>query len=200
MKVTVFHANECDKKKCTALKMEKQGKCRIVYKIHQIPRGAVVLNPFSEKAVSMEDRPLVEDKGVVGLDCSWKFSEKAVSMEDRPLVEDKGVVGLDCSWNKVSSSSSFFSLSKYHRSLPFLVAANPVNYGKPCILSTNEAVAATLYITGFKDEARHIMDGFKWGHSFIELNFDLLEGYSSVDTSAEVVKIQNDYLDEHMKG
>ena len=62
MKVTVFHANECDKKKCTALKMEKQGKCRIVYKIHQIPRGAVVLNPFSEKAVSMEDRPLVEDK------------------------------------------------------------------------------------------------------------------------------------------
>ena len=164
MKVTVFHANECDKKKCTALKMEKQGKCRIVYKIHQIPRGAVVLNPFSEKAVSMEDRPLVEDKGVVGLDCSW---------------------------NKVSSSSSFFSLSKYHRALPFLVAA---------ILSTNEAVAATLYITGFKDEARHIMDGFKWGHSFIELNFDLLEGYSSVDTSAEVVKIQNDYLDEHMKG
>lgn len=173
MKVTVFHANECDKKKCTALKMEKQGKCRIVYKIHQIPRGAVVLNPFAEKAVSMEDRPLVEDKGVVGLDCSW---------------------------NKVSSSSSFFSLSKYHRSLPFLVAANPVNYGKPCILSTNEAVAATLYITGFKDEARYIMDGFKWGHSFIELNFDLLEGYSSVDTSSEVVKIQNDYLDEHMKG
>lgn len=173
MKVTVFHANECDKKKCTALKMEKQGKCRIVYKIHQIPRGAVVLNPFAEKAVSMEDRPLVEDKGVVGLDCSW---------------------------NKVSSSYSFFSLSKYHRSLPFLVAANPVNYGKPCILSTNEAVAATLYITGFKDEARYIMDGFKWGHSFIELNFDLLEGYSSVDTSAEVVKIQNDYLDEHMKG
>ena len=80
------------------------------------------------------------------------------------------------------------------------MAANPVNYGKPCILSTNEAVAATLYITGFKDEARYIMDGFKWGHIFIELNFDLLEGYSSVDTSAEVVKIQNDYLDEHMKG
>ncbi|MBO7240883.1 MAG: ribosome biogenesis protein, partial [Methanobrevibacter sp.] len=54
MKVTVFHANECDKRKCTAFKMEKQGKCKIVYKIHQIPRGAVVLNPFSEKAVSYE--------------------------------------------------------------------------------------------------------------------------------------------------
>ena len=172
MKVTVFHANECDKKKCTALKMEKQGKCKIVYKIHQIPRGAVVLNPFAEKAVSMEDRGFVQDKGVVGLDCSW---------------------------NKVSSSSAFFSLSKYHRSLPFLVAANPVNYGKPCILSTNEAIAATFYITGFKEHAKYIMDGFKWGHAFIELNYNLLEAYSSVETSAEVVEIQNNYLDEHSK-
>ena len=151
MKVTVFHANECDKRKCTAFKMEKQGKCRIVYKIHQIPRGAVVLNPFSEKAVSYEDRGLVENKGIVGLDCSW---------------------------NKVSSSASFFSLSKYHRSLPFLIAA-------------------TFYITGFKEEAHHIMDGFKWGHSFIEMNYDLLEAYSSVKTSEEVVKIQNEFLEDH---
>lgn len=172
MNVTVFHANECDKKKCTSLKMEKQGKCRIVYKIHQIPRGAVVLNPYSDKAVSYEDKSLVENKGIVGLDCSW---------------------------NKVSKSSKFFSLSKYHRSLPFLIAANPVNFGKPCILSTNEAVAATLYITGFKKEAKDIMDGFKWGHSFIELNYQLLEGYSGVKTSEEVVNIQNEFLKAHEK-
>ena len=41
------------------------------------------------------------------------------------------------------------------------------------------------------------MDGFKWGHSFIEMNYDLLEAYSSVETSEEVVKIQNDFLDAH---
>ena len=148
--------------------MEKQGKCKIVYKIHQIPRGAVVLNPFSEKAVSYEDRPLVENKGVVGLDCSW---------------------------NEVTRSKKFFSLSKYHRSLPFLIATNPVNYGKPCILSTVEAISATLYITRFKDEARDLMNGFKWGHTFLELNHDLLEAYSEADTSAEVVRVQNDFLD-----
>jgi pre-rRNA-processing protein TSR3 len=96
----------------------------------------------------------------------------------------------------VSSSKKFFSLSKYHRSLPFLIATNPVNYGKPCILSTVEAIAATLYITRFKDEAINLMDGFKWGHTFLELNHDLLESYSEVDTSAEVVKIQNDFLNE----
>ena len=38
------------------------------------------------------------------------------------------------------------------------------------------------------------MDGFKWGHTFIELNYELLEAYSEVETSQEVVEIQNDFL------
>ena len=146
MRITVFHANECDKKKCTAIKLAKMGKCRLVENINKIPSGAIVL--------------------------------------------------LDCSWNEVSSSKKFFSLSKYHRSLPFLIATNPVNYGKACILSTVEAISATLYITRFKEEAIDLMDGYKWGHTFIELNHDLLEAYSEADTSAEVVKVQNEFLAE----
>ena len=170
MDVTIFHANECDKKKCTAIKLEKEGKARLVYKLRKIPRGAIVLNPFSDKSVSMEDRKYVEKRGVVGLDCSW---------------------------NKVNKSATFFSLSKYHRSLPFLIATNPVNYGKPCTLSTVEAIAATFYITGFKDKAKDLMDGFKWGHTFIELNHDLLELYSEQETSAEVVDVQNQFLNQY---
>ncbi|MCL2687176.1 MAG: DUF367 family protein [Methanobrevibacter sp.] len=170
MKITVFHANECDKKKCTAYKMEKLNNCKIVYNINQIPIGAIILNPFSEKSVSPQDKHLLEKRGVVGLDCSW---------------------------NKVSSSSKFFALTKYHRSLPFLIAASPVNYGKPCKLSTVEAIAATLYITGFKKEAKDIMNSFKWGHTFIELNYELLEAYSNVKTSEEVVIIQNEFLKQY---
>ena len=79
--------------------------------------------------------------------------------------------------------------------LPFLIATNPVNYGKPCILSTVEAVSATLYITRFKDEAKDILDGFKWGHTFLELNHDLLEAYSEADTSKDVVRVQNEFLE-----
>lgn len=172
MKITVFHANECDKKKCTAYKMEKIGKCKLVYKINQIPKGAIVLNPFAQKAVSPEDRDIVEKRGIIGLDCSW---------------------------NKISSSEVFFNLTKYHRSLPFLIAASPVNYGKHCKLSTVEAIVATLYITGFKDEAKDIINSFKWGHTFIELNFELLEEYSNAKTSVEVVNIQNDFLKQYSK-
>lgn len=170
MKIFIFQANECDKKKCTAYKMEKLGKCKMVYKINQIPKGAIILNPFAQKAVSPEDKSIVEKRGIVGLDCSW---------------------------NKISSSATFFNLTKYHRSLPFLIATSPVNYGKPCKLSTVEAIAATLHITGFKEEAKDIMDSFKWGHTFIELNFELLEEYSNAKTSVEVVNIQNDFLRQY---
>ncbi|MDR3063651.1 MAG: DUF367 family protein [Methanobrevibacter sp.] len=169
MKISIFHANECDKKKCTAFKLEKTKRAKLFYNLNQIPKGAIVLNPFSSKAVSMEDREAVIKRGIVGLDCSW---------------------------NKVSNSSKFFNLSKYHRSLPFLIAASPVNYGKPSTLSTVEAIAATLYITGFKDEAIDLMSTFKWGHTFVELNYELLEAYSEVYTSGEVVKIQNDFLNQ----
>ncbi|MGL4670006.1 MAG: DUF367 family protein [Methanobacteriaceae archaeon] len=170
LNLIVYHAGECERKKCTAFKMEKTSNVRIVYKIGQITKGAIVLNPFSKKAVSPTDH-------------------KAVAK--------RGIIGLDCSWNQISSSATFFSLAKYHRALPFLVAANPTNYGKACKLSTVEAMVATMYITGFKEEAINVISAFKWGPTFIELNQELLDDYSNAKTSEDVVKIQNDFLSQY---
>lgn len=118
------------------------------------------------------------------------FSETALSPQDKGPV-----VALDASWNKLDHFPPL-RLSGPHRALPYLVAANPVNWGRPCRLSTAEAVCAALYIMGEKSQAHEIMSKFNWGHSFFELNGTLLEEYSKAKDSKMVVQIQQSYLGE----
>jgi pre-rRNA-processing protein TSR3 len=73
-----------------------------------------------------------------------------------------------------------------------LIAGNPVNFGKATKLTTVEALAAALYIAGFKQEAKKLLSIFTWGHTFIELNFAALENYAAAQDSTEVIKIQNE--------
>jgi pre-rRNA-processing protein TSR3 len=54
--------------------------------------------------------------------------------------------------------------------VPFLVAANPVNYGKPLQLTCAEAVAATMFIVGLKKEGKQLMSLFGWGPTFYRIN------------------------------
>jgi pre-rRNA-processing protein TSR3 len=75
-----------------------------------------------------------------------------------------------------------------------LIAGNPVNYGKLTKLSTAEAIAATLYITGFKDEAHAMLEIFPWGHTFFELNQMLLDNYITAKDSTEIVEMQKRLL------
>jgi len=80
------------------------------------------------------------------------------------------------------------------RCLPYLIAGNPVNFGKPTKLSTVEALAAALHIAGFREEAAGLLSIFKWGHTFLELNEERLETYASAKDSAEVVKMQRQFI------
>ncbi len=136
---------------------------RIVSRTRFLPKRAIVLNPFSIIAFSPADRKRIEDFGLVALDCSWEHAEKVLQ---------KHVKGTS-------------------RCLPILLAGNPVNFGKATKLTTVEALAAALYIAGFKSKAKELLSIFVWGHTFIDMNYSSLENYSSAKDSAEIVKMQS---------
>jgi len=121
-----------------------------------------VLNPFAEVAFSPADRRRIQDFGLAALDCSWEHAQKVMSRH-------------------VKGTS---------RCLPILLAGNPTNYAKATKLSTAEAIAGALYIAGFRDEAERVLSLFTWGHTFLELNANLLENYSAAKDSADIVRIQ----------
>jgi len=160
----VYHANDDDPKKCTAKKLAKFKLVKIVKRMGKIPKNAILLSPFSEKALSPEDRNF---KNIAAIDCSWKNAERIFS--------------------KIKNKNT--------RALPFLLAANPTNYGKAAKLSTAEALAAALYIVGEEQQANLLLSKFKWGEVFLKLNKMPLEDYRNARNSREVVEVMMEYLE-----
>jgi pre-rRNA-processing protein TSR3 len=80
------------------------------------------------------------------------------------------------------------------RRLPALLAGNPNNYCKLSKLTTAEALAASLFILGWRNQSEEILDKFKWGHTFIELNSEILNDYRNALNAAEIVEIEKEYF------
>ena len=118
-------------------------------------------------------------------------AEQAVSPADRFV---KSVTVLDCSWEVLDTGQ--VQSWRIRRALPFLVAANPVNFGKPCKLSSVEAAAAALFILGERDQASDILAKVNWGIRFLEVNREPLDRYAAARDSTEVIKIQAEYLQD----
>ena len=79
--------------------------------------------------------------------------------------------------------------------LPLLLAANPVNWGKPSRLSTVEAIAATLVLSGHATQAEEVLGCVRWGERFLELNAEPLEEYAGATSSSELVELQFEFFD-----
>jgi pre-rRNA-processing protein TSR3 len=117
-------------------------------------------------------------------------AEQALSPADRFV---RSITVLDCSW--VVLDTGKVCSWRIRRALPFLVAANPVNFGKPCVLSSIEALAATLYILGEKERAAAVLSKVNWGIRFLEVNEEPLDLYSKAKNSTEIIEIQSLYIE-----
>ncbi len=162
--VIVYDKNQCDPKKCTAKRMLKFGLAKEAKTLRNIPSGSIVLSPFADKALSPAD---------------LKYARN-------------GLVVMDLTWTNIDE---FPRLSRTQdRALPYLLASNPINWGRPMELNSAEAVLASLLILGQKEQADSFMGRFNWAPEFVRLNGELLEAYSRASDSAEVVSIQNEYI------
>lgn len=131
--------------------------------VRQTLRETIVLDPFSEQTLMKGDSYGVGS--ITAIDCSWELAQKIFGRRF------KGI----------------------SRKLPPLLAGNPVNYSKVGKLTTAESLAASLYIMGFNEMSYEILNKFKWGHTFFELNGELLKEYAEANTSEEVLSISRSY-------
>lgn len=166
VRLYVYMLEQDDPAKCTAGKLYRFGLASKIVKVRRLPRGTVLLNPFSLKILTPADKIIGERRGITAVDCSW---------------ERVGEVRWKC-------------IPGFHRRLPLLLAANPVSYGKPARLSSLEALSAALYILGFKNQAERLLQLYKWGPTFLTLNREPLEAYQKAKTQEEVRRLEKEFF------
>ena len=132
-------------------------------KITSISSKTVLLHPFSSNPLLNKEKNKIHS--ITGFDCSWNQAEKMFQ-------------------NKYSGIP---------RKLPPLLAGNPVNYSKISKLTTVEALAAALFILGNEELCYNLLAKFNWGHTFLELNENLLNDYQKAQSEDDVNSIITEY-------
>lgn len=140
-------------------------KFHLANEVKRIPRSSIVLNPYTDRYLKPPDAKMF--KGICALDCSWNLASRVIQ-----------------------ASRGFSN----NRKLPALLAGNPINYAKLGMLSTVEALSGALYILGFEARAMKLFERFRWGHTFFELNAEILKDYSKVKVDEDIVTLEKEYF------
>jgi pre-rRNA-processing protein TSR3 len=118
------------------------------------------------------------------------FAKQTLLRQDAKIASS--VTGIDCSWN-LAENTFTKKFSGITRKLPPLLAGNPVNYSKLNKLTTVEAIAAAVFILGYEDQALELLSKFNWGHTFYDLNKDLLRDYSELQFEDQIESLLRQY-------
>ncbi len=119
-------------------------------------------------------------------------AETVLTRMDRWTVLRHGIVVVEGSWKRPGTARKFSFRNP--RRLPLLLAVNPVNYGKVGLLSSVEALAAALFITGLEKKAEEVLSKFSWGLTFLKTNREPLEDYTKCSDQESVEKTETDYF------
>ncbi|KAF7561998.1 hypothetical protein G7046_g2162 [Stylonectria norvegica] len=166
-KAACWDLGHCDPKRCSGKRLMRLGLMR---ELHMGQRhNGVIITPNGKQVVSPADRELMDQFGAAVVECSWARTEEV-------------------QWNKVGG--------KCERLLPYLVAANSVNYGKPWRLNCVEALAAAFAICGHFDWAQQILAPFSYGESFMEINSSILKRYAACTDAADVKKTEAEWMEQ----
>lgn len=164
-KAACWDLGHCDAKRCSGKKLMRLGLMRELAVGQKF--AGVVVSPKAKKIISAADNELLEQFGAAVVECSWK------RVDEVPF----GRIGGKC-----------------ERLLPYLVAANPTNYGRPWRLNCAEALAACFYICGHKGWAEDILSTFSYGDAFLNINEEVLDRYAACKTEEEVKKAEETWL------
>lgn len=164
VQLAMWDAGHCDRRKCTGQKLARRNQLKILRFSDSF--NGIVLSPTPAQCI-----------------CS----------SDRSTIQSRGLAVIDCSWNRIGDVKIKRSKAKYRRSLPYLIACNPVNYGKPYELSCVEAIAATLYIIDCRDQVDEVLEGFDWAREFIRINKEMLDSYSQCADHGDVETLSADF-------
>jgi pre-rRNA-processing protein TSR3 len=166
-KAACWDLGHCDAKRCSGKRLMRLGMMRELHVGQKF--AGVVVSPKAKKIVSKDDKELLEQYGAAVVEASWK------RIDEVPF----GRIGGKC-----------------ERLLPYLVAANPTNYGRPWRLNCVEALASCFYICGHPEWAESILSTFSYGEAFLEINSALLKRYMACENEEEVKKAEEVWLEK----
>lgn len=165
-KAACWDLGHCDPKRCSGKRLMRVGLMR---ELHLGQRhSGVIITPNGKHTISPADRELLDTHGAAVVECSWARTKEV-------------------QWGKVGG--------RCERLLPYLVAANTVNYGKPWRLNCAEALAAAFAICGHLDWAEQVLEPFSYGAAFLKINAKLLRLYAQCEDEKAIKKTQDEWME-----